>query len=98
MARQGYYIATPERSRPHMSPQEWAYWYDGAPAKSDLLGPAGEWVVRVGARRAGGSYRQRASRIAVWNTTMDEYNYATRAWDRFIGRVQSGRIAEEGAA
>jgi hypothetical protein len=28
---------------------------------------------------------------------MDEYNYATRAWDRFIGRVQSGRIVEEGA-
>lgn len=97
MARQGYYIATPERSRPHMSPQEWAYWYDGAPASSDLLGPAGEWVVRVGARRAGGSYRERASRIAIWNTTMDEYNYATRAWDRFIERVQSGRIADEGA-
>ena len=98
MARQGYYIATPERSRPHMSPQEWAYWYDGAPAGSDLLGPAGEWVVRVGARRAGGSYRERASHIAIWNTVMDEYNYATRAWDRFIQRVQSGRIAHEGAA
>ncbi len=98
MARQGYYIATPERSRPHMTPQEWAYWYDGAPAQSDLTGPAGEWVVRVGARRAGGSYRERVSRIAIWNTVMDEYNYATRAWDRFIHRVQTSRTPDESAA
>ena len=49
-------------------------------------------------RRAGGSYRDRASRIAIWNTVMDEYNYAARAWDRFILRVQSGRSLDEGAA
>jgi putative spermidine/putrescine transport system substrate-binding protein len=98
MARQGYYIATPDLSRAHMTPQEWAYWYDGAPAAQDLMGPAGDWVVRAGARRAGGSYRDRASRIAIWNTVMDEYNYAARAWDRFIERVQSSRALGEGAA
>ena len=98
MARQGYYISTPDRSRADMTPQEWAYWYEGAPAAHDLRGPAGEWVVRAGARRAGGSYQERASRIAIWNTVMDEYNYATRAWDRFIRRIQDTRTVETGAA
>ena len=98
MARQGYYISTPERSRAHLTPNEWAYWYDGAPAAQDLRGPAGEWVVRAGARRAGGSYHDRASRIAIWNTVMDEYNYAARAWDRFIQRVNASRQPDEGAA
>ncbi len=98
MARQGYYIATPERSRAHMTLQEWAYWYDGAAAERDLMGPSGDWVVCAGARRAGGSYRERASRIAIWNTVMDEYNYAARAWERFIKLVNGGRAAEEGAA
>ena len=98
MARQGYYIATPDRSRAHLTPQEWAYWYDGAPAAQDMRGPSGDWVVRAGARRAGGSYQERASRIAIWNTVMDEYNYAARAWDRFILRVNAGRQPDEGAA
>lgn len=95
MARQGYYIATPDRSRAHMTPQEWAYWYDGAPAAQDLCGPAGEVVVRAGARRAGGTYHERASRIAIWNTVMDEYNYAARAWERFIRRVQESDVPED---
>ena len=98
MARQGYYISTPERSRAHLSPQEWAYWYDGAPAAQDLYGPGGEWVVRAGARRAGGTYRERASRIAIWNTVMDEYNYAARAWDRFIRRIQEDTSFQDDAA
>jgi putative spermidine/putrescine transport system substrate-binding protein len=98
MARQGYYISTPERSRAHLSPQEWAYWYDGAPAAQDLYGPGGEWVVRAGARRAGGTHRERAGRIAIWNTVMDEYNYAARAWDRFIRRIQDDMSSEGDAA
>jgi putative spermidine/putrescine transport system substrate-binding protein len=98
MARQGYYISTPERSRAHLTAQEWAYWYDGAPAKQDLHGPGGQLVVRAGARRAGGSYRERASRIAIWNTVMDEYNYAARAWERFVRRLHEDALAEEGAA
>jgi putative spermidine/putrescine transport system substrate-binding protein len=81
-----------------MTPQEWAYWYEGAPAAEDLQGPGGEWVVRAGARRAGGSYRERASRIAIWNTVMDEYNYAARAWDRFILRVHEDARAVEPAS
>jgi len=36
--------------------------------------------------RSGGSYWQRASSIAVWNTTMDEHNYLVRRWTQFVGR------------
>jgi len=87
MARQGYYMSAPERTRLALAPEEWAYWYEGAPAARDLLGPSGGVVVKAGARRAGGSYQDRANRIAVWNTVMEEYNYAARAWDRFVRRV-----------
>jgi transposase len=34
----------------------------------------------MGKRRPGGTYVDRANRIAVWNTVMDEHNYAARAW------------------
>ncbi|MBC7479956.1 MAG: signal peptide prediction, partial [Pseudorhodobacter sp.] len=91
MARQGYYMSAPARARAALAPEEWAYWYDGAPAARDLLGPSGQVVVKAGQRRAGGAYQERASRIAVWNTVMDEYNYAARAWDRFIKRVNEGQ-------
>ena len=44
-------------------------------------------IVRRGARRSGGSYLERARRIALWNTVMDEHNYAARAWTRFVSSV-----------
>ena len=44
-------------------------------------------VVRKGAKRSGGSYLERARRISLWNTVMDEYNYTTRAWTRFVAEV-----------
>ena len=87
MARQGYYMSAPERTKTALAPEEWAYWYQGAAAARDLLGPSGTVVVKAGARRAGGTYLDRANRIAVWNTVMEEYNYAARAWDRFVRRV-----------
>ncbi len=90
MARQGYYISNPSRARDYLSAEEWAYWYDGAPAARDLSGPDGDIVVPAGSRRAGGPYTDRARRIVIWNTVMDEYNYAARAWDRFVRRVREG--------
>lgn len=88
MARQGYYNSTLARTRAQLPAEEWGYWYDGAPAARDLLGPSGQLAVRAGSVRAGGAYQDRARRIAIWNTVMDEYNYATRAWDRFVRRVR----------
>jgi len=90
MARQGYYIAAAEAIRQYLTPAEWAYWYDGQEAREDLVGADGATVVvPQGKRRSGGAYLERARRIAVWNTVMDEYNYATRLWSRFVADIRT---------
>ncbi len=89
MARQGYYMSVTEPVRKALSADEWDYWYEGEEARADLPGPDGNPVVSVGARRSGGAYWERANRIAVWNTVMDEHNYAARAWSRFAARVRA---------
>lgn len=88
VARQGYYISTPERSRCYMTAAEWDYWYEGLPAREDLPGPDGSTRVKRGSVRSGGSYWQRANGIAVWNTTMDEHNYLVRRWMQLVGRAE----------
>ena len=88
VARQGYYISTPERSRRYMTAAEWDYWYEGLPAREDLPGPDGTVRIKRGAVRSGGSYWQRANAIAVWNTTMDEHNYLVRRWMQLVGRAE----------
>jgi putative spermidine/putrescine transport system substrate-binding protein len=85
VARQGYYMSVPGRVRQHLSPAEWAYWYEGEPTLVDLPGPDGAVTVPAGSVRSGGSYWQRASAIAVWNTTMDEHNYLVRRWAQLVG-------------
>lgn len=88
VARQGYYISTPERSRRYLTAAEWDYWYEGLPAREDLPGPDGTVRIKRGAVRSGGSYWQRANGIAVWNTTMDEHNYLVRRWMQLVGRAE----------
>ncbi|MDQ0472172.1 ABC transporter substrate-binding protein [Labrys wisconsinensis] len=85
MARQGYYMSIPGRVRAHLTPDEWNYWYEGLPTRTDLPGPDGAITIRAGSVRDGGSYRQRANSIAVWNTTMDEHNYLVRRWAQLVG-------------
>ena len=85
MARQGYYISTPELTRPHLSPAEWDYWYAGRPASEELDDPSGaSGLIHQGEIRDGGDYLTRMSRIAVWNTVMDEHNYLVRRWNDFM--------------
>jgi len=84
VARQGYYMSVPNRVKAHLTPAEWAYWYEGKPAETDLAGPDGNRTVAKGSVRSGGSYWQRASTIAVWNTTMDEHNYLVRRWAHLV--------------
>ncbi len=91
MARQGYYMSVLEPVKASLGPEEWAYWYGGEEAQADLLGPDGQTIVKLGARRSGGGYADRANRIAVWNTVMDEHNYAARSWARFVSRVRAGQ-------
>lgn len=84
VARQGYYMSVPQRVRKYLSGPEWSYWYEGEAASEDLAGPDGERTIARGEIRSGGAYRQRASRIAVWNTTMDEHNYLVRRWAQLV--------------
>lgn len=84
IARQGYYISNPERSRSLMSKAEWDYWYDGKPARTNLKGTDGKVSVKAGEIRNGGSYIKRFSHIAVWNTVMDNYDYELDKWYEFL--------------
>jgi putative spermidine/putrescine transport system substrate-binding protein len=84
VARQGYYFSVPEAARRHMAAAEWDYWYDGRPAASALPGVDGAELIPRGAVREGGSYDERMSAIAVWNSVMDEHNYLVRRWHDFV--------------
>ncbi|MGB1296658.1 MAG: ABC transporter substrate-binding protein, partial [Psychrobium sp.] len=84
IARQGYYISNPQRSKKYLSPEEWDYWYQGKPARIDLMGTDGNKVVNQGAMRSGGSYEQRFSNVAVWNTVMNTYEHSLARWYEFI--------------
>lgn len=84
IARQGYYISNPERSKPLMKPEEWAYWYEGKPAAIPLYGTDGKISVKKGELRTGGSYTKRFENVAVWNTVMDHYEYLLRRWKELL--------------
>ncbi|BBP45029.1 hypothetical protein THMIRHAS_04020 [Thiosulfatimonas sediminis] len=84
IARQGYYISNPERSRQFMEKEEWDYWYEGKPAATSLIGTDGSFVVSKGDVRTGGSYINRFSHIAVWNTVMPNFEYSLRKWSEFV--------------
>lgn len=80
VARQGYYISNSEKSRPYLSEAEWKYWYEGLPASSDLLGTNGKVAVTSGHVRRGGSYLNRLSNIAVWNSVTTNYDHILAGW------------------
>ncbi len=84
IARQGYYISNPERSKELLPADEWAYWYEGKAAKRDLKGTDGKISVKAGQVRNGGSYVKRFSNIAVWNTVMSNYDYSLDKWYEFL--------------
>jgi putative spermidine/putrescine transport system substrate-binding protein len=84
VARQGFYMSNPERSRLYLTEAEWDYWYDGKPAANELPGPTRKHLVCAGQVRDGGSYVERMGRVAVWNSVMDEHNYLVRRWSEFM--------------
>jgi putative spermidine/putrescine transport system substrate-binding protein len=84
IAREGYYSAQPETAKKYLSEAEWAYWYGGKPAATDIIDPYGKLVERAGRTRDGGDFWQRMGNIAVWNSVMDEDRYLTRRWNEFI--------------
>lgn len=80
VARQGYYISNPERTREFLPDVDWDYWYLGHETSVPLHGPDGLRSVRAGETRRGGSYHERFGHVAVWNTVMDQYEYSLRGW------------------
>lgn len=84
IARQGYYISNPERSRELLNKDEWNYWYAGKETSIPLTNTQGKIAVKPGDIRSGGSYERRFSNVAVWNTVMDSYEYTLPRWHEFI--------------
>lgn len=84
IARQGYYISNPQRSKQFLSAAEYGYWYDGKPAAEDLSGTDGKVSVKQGTIRTGGSYQKRLENVAVWNTVMPTYEYSLQKWYEFL--------------
>ncbi len=82
--RQGYYSAVLDTAKQFMSADEWAYWMEGKPAQSDVLGPEGKVMEKAGAVRDGGSFYDRMGKVACWNAVMDEDRYMVRKWNEFI--------------
>lgn len=84
IARQGYYISNPQRSKNLLTEDEWNYWYAGNPTSIPLKNTQGQIAVHPGDVRNGGSYEKRFSNVAVWNTVMDNYEYSLPRWHEFI--------------
>lgn len=84
IARQGYYISNASRSKDLLTKNEWDYWYGGQEARENLRGTDGKISVKVGDVRTGGSYENRLSNVAVWNTVMPTYDYSLHKWYEFI--------------
>lgn len=84
IAKQGYYISNPDRSKSFLSKAEYDYWYKGLAATEALKGTDGNVSVREGEIRSGGSYEKRFENVAVWNTVMPTYEYSLQKWYEFL--------------
>jgi len=84
IARQGYYISNPNRSKQFLTANEYDYWYNGKATLEDLTGTDGKVSVKKGDVRSGGSYEKRFENVAVWNTVMPTYEYTLEKWYEFL--------------
>jgi len=84
VSHQGYYHSIPDNVKKHLDPADWDFWYMGKPAAKDLPDPFGTIIIKKGEVREGGSYWNRYSKIAVWNSLMDENNYLVKRWTEFL--------------
>jgi putative spermidine/putrescine transport system substrate-binding protein len=84
LARNGAYMANHSAVRAKLSPEEWAFWYEGKPARVPIRDTQGREVYAVGQMREGGSYLERMSKVVVWDTVMTEHNYLMRRWAHAI--------------
>jgi spermidine/putrescine-binding protein len=78
VSEQGYYSPSTDIKKV-MSPDKYAFWYEGKPWKG-----APERGIKEGDLRDGGSLEQRASTVAYWHQWPDEYDYLMKKWDEFL--------------
>ncbi len=82
--RQGYYSAVLETAKQNMSADEWGYWMEGKAAAADIVSPDGKVIDKAGAKRDGGSFTDRMSKVACWNSVMDQDRYMVQKWNEFV--------------
>ena len=82
--RQGYYSAVLDTAKQNMSANEWGYWMEGKAATADIVSPEGKVIDKAGAKRDGGSFYERMSRVACWNSVMDQDRYMVQKWNEFV--------------
>lgn len=80
LARNGAYMANHSAVRAKLSPAEWEFWYEGKTARAPITDNEGRNVYEPGQVREGGSYRERMSKVVVWDAVMTEHNYLMRRW------------------
>jgi putative spermidine/putrescine transport system substrate-binding protein len=84
IAKQGYYSSVPETARKFLTQEEWDYWYEGKPARSEIKDPYGNHMEDAGHVRDGGALWERMGKVACWNTVMDESRHMVRKWNEFV--------------
>lgn len=78
VSEQGYYSPS-TNIKNVMSPEKYAFWYEGKP----WVGAA-ERGIKEGDLRDGGSLEERAKNVAYWHQWPDEYDRLVQKWDEFL--------------
>ncbi|SOC45211.1 spermidine/putrescine-binding protein [Rhizobium subbaraonis] len=78
VSEQGYYSPS-TNIKNAMSPEKYAFWYEGKP----WVGPA-ERGIKEGDLRDGGSLEERSQKVAYWHQWPDEYDHLVQKWDEFL--------------
>jgi len=78
VSEQGYYSPSTNIKKA-MSPEKYAFWYEGKPWAG-----ATERGIKEGELRDGGSLEERASKVAYWHQWPDEYDHLIQKWDEFL--------------
>ena len=78
VSEQGYYSPN-DKVKAMMSPEKYAFWYEGAP----WVG-ASDRGINEGDLRDGGSLATRAANVAYWHQWPDEYDLLITRWNEFL--------------
>ncbi len=83
IAKQGYYSANPATAMENLTPNERGFFYEGKAATADITSPTGQKTNSTGEVRDGGSYIDRFSKVAIWNSLPPNAEYLYSKWNEF---------------